>query len=173
MSPALKYGLIAAAGMSAWTLGEYALGLHTTRLGLGHYTGWGTEIIFVAALWRLLHQQVHGTNRTWLPVWEGLLYGALASLAAAAGFYIFLSLYLQFINPDCVDLMLEWQVAQLRSAGKPEEEVRLLARGLRWSMSPVGLPVTVFGIYLLIGFIASPVLTLWLNWRRKEPGLAG
>ena len=169
MAPGLKYGLIAAAGMIAWMLGEYALGLHTTRIGLGHYTSWATEVILIVALWRLLHHRLYQAGRYWLPVWEGLLHGVFASLVAAMSFYIFLSLYLHFLNPDYPDLALEWQVAQMRTAGKPEEEIRLMARGMRWSLSPVGLPVTVFGLYLLIGVVASPLLTLWLNWRHKEP----
>ncbi|MES1168905.1 MAG: hypothetical protein ABUL61_07010, partial [Oleiharenicola lentus] len=78
-------------------------------------------------------------------------------------------LYLLFLNPDYTDLMLEWLVTGMRTAGKPEEEIRLMARAFRWTMGPTGLPVTVFSLYLLIGVIASPLLTLWLNWRRKEP----
>jgi len=173
MAPGLKYGLIAAAGMSAWTLGEYALGLHTTHLAIGYYSSWGTAVILVAALWRLLHHQLYAAGRTWLLVWEGLLNGVVASLTAAVGFYIFLSLYLLFLNPDYTDLMLEWLVTSMRTAGKPEEEIRLMAHTFRWTMGPTGLPVTVFSLYLLIGVIASPVLTLWLNWRRKEPVQGG
>ncbi len=169
MASVFKYGLLAAAGMTAWMLGEYALGLHTTRLGLGHYTRWGTELIFVLCLWRLLRHQLHGAQRYWLPVWEGLLHGLLASLVAVLSFYVFLSLYLHFLNPDYADLALEWQIARMRAASIPEEEIRVMARGFRWSMSPVGLPVTLFTSYLLIGIVASPLLTLWLNWRRKEP----
>ena len=168
MNAGLKYGLIAAAGMSAWMLGEYVLGLHTTRLDIGHYTSWGTEIILIAVLWRLLHQLLYQPNRSWLPVWEGLLHGAIAGLVAAMGFYVFLSLYLNFLNPEYADSMLQWQVDHLRTAGTPEEEIRAMARGFRWSVSPTGLPVTVFGLYLMIAIVASPVLTLWLNWRRKE-----
>ena len=166
--PGLKYGLIAAAGMSTWMLGEYALGLHTTRVGIGRYTSGGTEIIMVVVLWRLLRELVQQANRTWLPVWEGLLHGLLTSFVAAMGFYVFLSLYLNFLNPEYADFMLQWQVDHLRAAGTPEEKIREVARAFRWSMSPTGLPATVFGLYLLIAVVASPVLTLWLNWRRKE-----
>jgi hypothetical protein len=169
----LKFGLLAAAGMSAWTLCEYGLGLHTTRLGIGYYSSWGTVVILVLALWRLLRHELHGTARTWLPVWEGLLYGVLASLVAAMGFYVFISVYLHFLNPDYADLRLEWQVARMRQAGNPEEAVRAMARGFRWSTSPVGLPVTLFITYGVAALIASPVLTLWLNWRRKEPADRG
>lgn len=168
MKPGLKYGLIAAAAMSAWTLCEYALGLHTTRIALGRYTGWGADLIFILVLWHLLRGTLHQPNRNWLPVWEGLWHGAVVSLVAAMGYYVFLSLYLHLINPDYVDLMLESQVAQLRASGKAEADIRMAARAFRWSMGPVGLPVTVFGYCLLIGVVASPLLTLWLNWRHRE-----
>jgi hypothetical protein len=168
MQPGLKYGLLAAAGMSVWMLGEFLLGLHTIRPGIGHYTSWGTEIILVAALWRMLYQLLYQPRRHWLPVWEGLRHGTLAGLIAAMGFYVFLSCYLSFLNPEYADSMLQWQVDHLRARAMPEPEIREMARAFRWSLSPAGLPVTVFGLYLLIAVIAAPLLTLWLNWRRKE-----
>jgi hypothetical protein len=169
VQPGLKFGLIAAALLSAWTLCEYGLGLHTTRLAIGYYSSWGTIVILVLALWRLLRNELYGAGRSWLPVWEGLLYGIVMSLVAAMGYYVFLFLYLNFINPDYADLRLEWQVARMRNAGQPEEAVRAMARGFRWSMGQKGLPVTLFSTYVVAALIASPVLTLWLNWRRKEP----
>jgi hypothetical protein len=173
MKPPLQYGLLAAVCMSAWMLGEYALGLHTTRVGIGHYTSFATEIIFVGLLWRLLHQQVRQPGRYWLPVWEGLLQGALTGLVAALGFYVFVSAYLNFINPDYAYLKLEWEVPRLRAAGTSEEEIRAMAKSFLWSVSPRGLPVTILGLYLLIAVVASPLLTLWLNWRHKEPVRTG
>lgn len=168
MSPSLKYGLFAAAGTSLWLLLAYALGLHSTHIALGHYANYGTEVILVLALWRTLHREVHSGTRYWLPVWLGLIRGMLTALVAAMGVYLFLSLYLNFINPPYADLYLEWRVGVMRAAGEPEEQVRALARAYRWSTGPVGLPVSIIGVYLLFGFIASPLLTLWLNWRRKE-----
>lgn len=169
MAPGLKYGLIAATGMGGWILGEYALGLHTSHLGLAHYTSWGTEVILVAALWRLLNHHINGVGRYWLPVWEGLMHGIVASLVAAMGFYIFFALYVNFLHPDFPYLYLDWSVAHMRAQGRPETEIREAAREFLWSMGPAGLPLTILGQYLLVGLIASPLLTLWLNWRRKEP----
>lgn len=169
MSPPLKYGLVAAGATSLWLLLCFALGLHTTHIGVGHYANYGAEAILVLALWRSLHRQLHEGTRYWLPVWQGLLRGLLTSLVTAMGVCVFLSLYLQFINRDYPDLHLEWQVARMRAAGESEEQVRTLARAYRWSTGPVGLPLTLGGVYLVFGFIASPILTLWLNWRRKEP----
>ncbi len=169
MAAGLKYGLIAAAGMSAWMLGEYAFGLHTTRIDISNLTGYGVVLIFIAALWRLLHHQLYQTNRTWLPIWQGLLHGMLASLVVAISFYVFLSLYLRYINPDYADLTLERLVAHMRIEGKPEGSIRAIAREFRWGLTPVGLLFYVLKLYLFIGLVASPLLTLWLNWRRKEP----
>lgn len=173
MHSVLKHGLLAAGATSLWLLLAWALGLHSTHIALGHYVNYGAEVFLVFALWRCLHRELHGENRYWLPVWLGLIRGLLTSLVAALGVTIFLSLYLNFLNPAYPDLHLEWRVAAMRAAGEPEEQVRAMARAYRWSTGPVGLPVTVIGVYLLFGFIASPLLSLWLNWRRKETAHVG
>lgn len=168
MSPSFKYGLLAAAGTSVWLLLAYAFGLHTTHVAIGHYVNYGAEVFLILAVWRVLHQELHGKNRYWLPVWLGLLRGMGTALVAAMGVYVFLSLYLTFLNPYYPTLHLDWRVATMRAAGEPEEQVRAMARAYTWSTGPIGLPVTVAGVYLLFAFIASPLITLWLNWRRKE-----
>jgi len=173
MAPAMKYGLLAATGMGCWLLTEFALGLHGRFIGLGHYTSRGTEVILVLALWRLHHQQVHAANRYWLPVWEALLHGLLAALVAAMGLYVFLSAYLHFLNPFFPDDYLNWLVANLRADQVSEEVIREKVRIFRWTYGPVGLPVVTLGTCLLISLVASPLLALWLNWRRKEVAQIG
>lgn len=173
MAPALKYGLLAVAGMVAWMLAEFMLGLHGTYIGIGHYTSRGAELILVLALWRLHHHQVYADNRYWLPVWVALLHGLLACVVAALGLYVFLNFYLHFLNPFFPDRYLEWLVAGMRSDHVPEELIREKARVFRWSYGTLGLPIVTFSTCLFIGLVASPLLTLWLNWRRKEVVQAG
>lgn len=168
MSPSLKHGLIAAAATSGWLLLAYALGLHTRHIAWGHYANFGAEIILVFALWRSLRAHLIAGNFYWLPVWRGLIHGLATAAVAAMGICCFLSLYLNFVNPEYPILHLEWRVNSLRAAGETEEQIRAMARAYLWSTGPIGLPITVGAVYLLFGFIASPVLTLWLNWRRKE-----
>jgi len=168
MASGMKYGLLAAVGMTAWLFCAYALGFHSTHIALAQYVEWGTAVILVIALWRHLRAQVLSPERHWLPVWLGLLQGLYTSLVAAMGFFIAYSLYLHFVHPDYPDLYLEWRVAQLRAAGEAEENIRTIAREYRWSVGPIGLPIVLIGFYLLVGFFASPILTLWLNFRRKE-----
>lgn len=173
MWPSFTFGLLAAGATSLWLLLAYALGLHTQHIALGHYFNYGAEVLLIVALWRTLHRQLHAQNRYWLPVWIGLLQGMFTALVAAMGVALFLSFYLNFINPDYPDLHLEWRVATMRGAEVPEEEVRAMARAYRWSTGRIGLPISVAGLYLFFAFIVSPLLTLWLNWRRKEPGHVG
>jgi len=173
MSQALKYGLLAAGSTSLWLLLAYALGWHSRHIAVGHYANYGAEVFLALALWLSLRAYLRERNFYWLPVWRGLLHGLLTSLVAAMGIATFLSLYLNFINPLYPDLHLEWLVRSMRQAGEPEEQVRAVARAYRWSTGPTGLPVTILCVYLLFGFIASPLLTLWLNWRGKQPGRIG
>jgi len=169
VKPELKYGLAAGVAMIAWTLTEFALGIHQTRFALGKFTGWGSEVILLVMLWRLLRLKFATLNRYWLPAWEGMLYGALASFVAGLVFYMFLTVYVNFINPEWPDLYLEWQVAQMRAVGESEPAVRAFVRSVRWMTGPVGLASLTIGLYTLLGGALAAILSLWLNLRQKEP----
>ncbi len=168
LAPGLKYGLLAGVGMTAWLLVCHALGFHGRHIAVSQYTDWVTNLILVVALWYLVRHLISSDNRYWLPLWVGLLHCGLASLVAAIVYYIAFSLYLHFLNPNYADYFLEWRFAAMRAAGRPEKEIGLMAREFRWSLSAIGLPATIGGLYMLVGLFAAPVITLWLNWRRKE-----
>lgn len=173
MKPELQYGLLGGAAMIGWTLLEYAAGVHNTRLALGNYTAWGSEVILLLMLWRLLPLKFARLDRYWLPAWEAGWYGASASLVAGLVFYIFLNAYVTWINPEWPDLHLEWRVAQMRAGGESEQVIRQFVRSFRWSLGPVGLAAFTVGLFPLLGGAFSAVLSLWLNLRRKEPPPAG
>ncbi|HVT71689.1 MAG TPA: DUF4199 family protein [Lacunisphaera sp.] len=165
----LKYGLLAGLAMIAWTLAEYALGLHNAHFALGRYTGWGTEAILLLMLWRVTQARFAALDRYWMPAWDGMLHGLLAGLAAGLVYYMFLSLYVTLINPEWIDLSLEWQVARMRAAGESELAVRGFVRSFRWMAGPIGLAVLTAGLYAALGAVFSGLVTIWLNLRRKEP----
>lgn len=167
MKPELKYGLIAGGAMSAWMLVEFQLGLHTTRIAFGHYTAWVTDLIPVVMLYFLLKHRFALLQKDWVPAWQGMLYGLLASVTFALVFYIFLNLYQYFVNPAWVDYQLEWKVARLRAAGAAETEIRQQIVALRQAYGPVGLALYV-PAYTVLGGCVSVLVTLWLNWGRKH-----
>jgi len=167
MKPELKYGLTAGLAMSGWMLVEFGLGLHTTRLAARHYTDWVTDLIPVVMLYLLLKRRVDSRDRYWLPAWEGMLHGLVASFIAALAYYIFLNVYQYFLNPSWVDDQLAWKVAQLRAAGAAETDIRNQITALRNAYGPIGLALYV-PAYTVLGGCVSALITLWLNWRHKE-----
>ncbi len=169
MRPELKYGLIAGLSMSLWLLLEFLLGLHGQHIEISAYTNWGTESILIVTLWFFLRHKLTTPYRYWLPVWQGLLFGMLTGLIAGMVTYIYYSFYLQYLNPEWPDLYINWQVAQLRAEPISEEKVLVFARSFRWSVTPLGLVTHIIGLNTLLGGLVSCVLTLWLNWRNKEP----
>src|SRR5262245_50176896 len=128
MSLTLKYGLLNAAATSVWLLLAYATGLHSKHIALGHYANYGAEVFLVLALWYSLRGYLRDQNFYWLPAWKGMIHGMLTALVAAMGVYVFLSLYLSFINPQYPDLYLQWRVDAMRAAGEAEEQVRAVAQ---------------------------------------------
>jgi len=169
MSPEMKYGLLAGTGMSLWLLAEYFLGLHTRHLEIGAYADWGTEIISLVVLWFFLRHKIAVLNRYWFPVWQGILHGALASLVAGLVFCTFMNCYLHFINPDWPFYYRTWRVTVMRAAGESEASIRSFVDSFNWSVTPAGLAFYTIGLYTVLGATASSAITLWLNWRRKEP----
>ncbi|MBI3876652.1 MAG: DUF4199 domain-containing protein [Verrucomicrobia bacterium] len=172
MRAELKYGLVAGLLMSAWMLVEHVFGVHTVHLGAARYTGIVGDLIPAVMLYLLLKHQIAALQRYWLPLWEGMLYGFAASLAAALVFYIFLNAYKFFLNPGWVDLQLEWTVAQMRAAGVAESLIQEKVVAQRAAFSPVGLALTI-PVFVLAGGAVSALITLWLNWRHKETAHVG
>jgi len=165
MSPAFKYGLSTGAAVCLWILSEFALGFHTSRPGIGEYSGYFSGVIVLAALVLLLRQRRATTADGNLTLGQGLRTGFESSLVAALVVYCFLLVYHQFINPAGLDLALEWKVAQLRAQGVSETAVREEIVLFRRMHGPVGLAAgTLVGLPLL-GLILSGLITLGLRRR--------
>jgi len=172
MKPELKYGIVAGLAMGGWMLLEFWFGFHTTRMDARQFTGWVTDLIPTVMLYLLLKRRLESNDRYWLPAWEGMLHGLFASFVAALVFYVFLNVYQYFVNPSWVDSQLEWKVAHLRAAGATETDIRKQIVALRQANGPIGLALYI-PAYTLLGGCVSALITLWLNWRHKEPVHAG
>ena len=169
--PELKYGLMAGAGVSLWFFAEYLLGLHTTRLALGEYSGRFSSLIPFLAIWTLLKKQQAAFGPLFT-LRRGLWSGLFTAFIAATVIYIFLSIYSQFINPGWLDHALNWKVAQLRSAQVPETEIRDQITFYRQANSPRGLLYSTLITWTLQGGFMALFLTIWLNWRNQKANAA-
>ena len=167
MKPELKYGLIAGAGVCLWILTEFLLGFHTTHVEVGEYTGYFSGLIPLTTLYLLLKNRRDTSPGGQLSVGAGQKSGLSASCTAALVISCFLLVYNQFINPGCVDLMLDRKVAQMRAAGLAEVDIRAQIKFLRQLSSPLGQVITTILMSLVMGAISSAGLTLLLRRRPR------
>ena len=165
--PELKYGLVAGGGVSLWFYTEYLLGLHTTRLALGEYSGRFSSLVLLIALWLLLKMKREAFGPLFT-LRSGLWSGLFTAFVAATVIYIFLALYGQFINPGWLDHALAWKVEQLRAAKVPETEIREQITFYRQTNTARGLLYSTLISWTLQGGFMALLLTLWLNWRGQK-----
>ena len=167
MSPEFKYGVVAGAGISLWIAVEYHLGLHTTHVEIGEYTGYFANLIPLGAFFLLLRQKQASSSDGRLSLGRGVASGLLASFVSALIVYGFMVIYNRWINPYWVDNALAVKVAQQRAHGLSEIEIRRQITFYRQSNSPMGLiATTLLGLTVMGGFI-SLALTLLLRFRNK------
>ena len=162
----LKFGLIIGAGVSAWILGEFLLGFHTTRLEIGEYSGYFSSLVPLAGLFVMLRRLRDASPTGRLSVIPALWYGVIASTVAALVVYAFLVLYNQVINPDWLQHALEWKTARMRAAGMAEADIRQELNFYRNMNSPFGLLLSTLAGYMLMGAFISLLLAVVL--RRKQ-----
>jgi len=160
MSPEFKYGLISGAGVSLWISAEYALGLHTTHLEIGRYTGYFSLSIPLLTLVCLLRKkQATGP----LDLRAAVLSGLTASFLGALIVYGFNLAYNQWINPEWIDHALSLKVDAMRAQNIDEIEIRHAITGFRQANSAAGLLSRVIGGLTALGGISSAVLGLVLR----------
>ncbi len=169
MTPEVKYGLLAGAGIGAWTTLEYLAGFHTTHLAVGEYTGYGATLIPLTTLFLLLKGKAATAPEGRLTLWQGVNAGLASSLIAALVVYVYLLSYDLFINPGWLDHALEWQVAQLRAAGVDEPAIREEITFQRRTRTPFGLAATTLVGQTLLGACLSLILTFLIRFRRSAP----
>ncbi len=167
MRPELIYGLVSGLAVCLWITAEYLLGLHTTRLEVGEYTGYVPYLIPLVPLWLLLRGQ-QAELGPFFNLRRGLWSGLLAAFIGALVTYIFLVAYNQFINPGWLDHWLKWKVDQLRAAHVPETKIREQITFYRNANSPLGLLVSTLLYTTLLGGLMALFITFWLTWRGQS-----
>jgi hypothetical protein len=163
MKPEFTYGLLTGAAVCVWIGLEYLLGFHTTRLGAGEYTGLLSNLVPLASLFLLLRAKRAAVYDGRLSFASGIGSGVVASFIAALVVYTFLVIYNQFINPGWIDQVLEYKVAQLRAAHRPEAAIQESITLTRNAYTPVGMIISIIVSMTLMGGLFSFGLTLLLR----------
>ena len=119
----IKYGLISGAGVCAWVLVEFFLGFHNEQLAIGKISSTLATVIPVVVLYRALKEKRDQRPDGELDTTAGLKSGLAISVIAAAMTTVFLWVYQHFINPGWMEKALEFEKAQMASAGATAEAI--------------------------------------------------
>lgn len=156
-------GLVCGAGMCCWVLIEYALGFHTTALEIGQYTGFVAFIfpaifIFIAMYDRQKQMQIS------LPFVEGINRGFRIALFSSLVLTFFFHIYNTYINPEWIELMIEWQRKKMILAGASDDEIGRFMEQNRQMNSSFAQLITGFisatGVGVLITLLEFPLVKL-------------
>ncbi|MHB1049423.1 MAG: DUF4199 domain-containing protein [Bacteroidota bacterium] len=116
------YGVVCGAGMCCWVLLEYALGFHTTSLEIGQYSGYGAMVFPVVVIFAAMRerQAAIGTSLPWV---DGISIGFRIALFSAILLSLFFYIYNTYINPEWIELTVEWQRKKLIIGGATDDEI--------------------------------------------------
>ncbi len=122
MNMELRYGVLCGFGLCCWVLLEFALGFHTTSLEIGQFSGYFSAIIpavIIYAALKITQNRYSGI----LPFSAAVNTGFQISIYASAIFSIFLFVYNNYINPDWIQSMIEWQRRSMIIDGATDDEI--------------------------------------------------
>ena len=102
MRRAITFGLLATAGVAAWTMLEFALGWHESRADVGRYTAWLALLPPVIAI--VLGLRAARRDRpAGMSFGAGMAEGTAISLVFAVTVTVFYYVYFSAINPGYND----------------------------------------------------------------------
>ena len=169
MKPELKYGLLNSAGICLWVLLEYALGFHTTKMAIGQYTGYFSNIIPITMLFLAIRERRDKFNGGTLTFGQGMKTGILISLITAVIATIFMYFYYTAINPHFVELGIEFEKNKLIQSGMSEADI---AARLESMKAMYGLPFQLGAILVLtpvVGSVYSAIISAILRRKPARP----
>ncbi|MEX1189621.1 MAG: DUF4199 family protein [Bacteroidia bacterium] len=116
IKPEIKFGILCALGIIAWTLIQYLAGFHSKYLYWGQYTGYFSYLLILYFLWKGLNEKMAdkpGSFTMRRGIREGLI-----QLTITAGFSsLFMFVYDYKINPLWVEEMISFQRSNGSSTG--------------------------------------------------------
>lgn len=157
----LLYGTVCGLFMSGWTLAEFALGFHTTSLGIGRYTGFVSFLFPVVFICTALHdrQKAAGTRLPWL---DGITTGFRIAFFAALLFTAFMTFYTVVINPGWLDATADWQRREFIRSGAADDEIGRFMEQQRQVNGPMARFIMGFigatGLGVLVTLLEIPLL---------------
>jgi hypothetical protein len=166
-----KWGLVLGVALCLWTLLLHVLGFYTTRLGAGQVADMIVTILPLVAVALALLERRRATAR--LQARDALLTGLALGVVSALISVPFLWWYHTTVNPEWVNLLVQWRTQQMTTAGSSAQEIAAAVESLRRGGTN--------GAQAAAGVIGSVMISLgfslvgWLILRvfpRRKPGVS-
>ena len=168
MRTELKYGLVFGFAVMAYVMVEHFMGFNTVRHDIGEYTRLGGIIIPVLALFLGIRAKRNRDLGGHMTLVQGVKTGVLIALVQTTLTTLFFLVYAEFINPDFLSTVIEYQRMKMAQAGLLEAEIKTAIDQIRTMYSVPLQPVFQMTIGLLYGTVFSAIFSLFL---RKEPAV--
>jgi hypothetical protein len=133
IKPEIKYGLWGGLSLIGWTLLQYAMGFHTDKFWLEHYSGYGSYLIVLIFVWLGLNEKRKDYNGNF-SVRRGVKESMYQLIFTAIISSLFMFVYDYKINALWVERLIEWQRANgapntvfLRLANDPQANAVVLS----------------------------------------------
>ncbi len=154
MNNDVKYAFLCGTGLSVWVLAEFALGFHTSSPEIGQYSGYFSILVPIILIFSALHdrQKQSGGPLAWK---TGVDTGFRIAFFSALMFTVFMIIYRLYINPEWIELTIEWQRRKLILSGASDDEI---GRFMASSRTMNSLPAQI-----LTGFVGSTSVSVLIT----------
>lgn len=158
------YGISTGLAISAWMYTEYLFGFHATQIG--RYTGFAALIFTILGLYLGIKAYRRHDKAGKINYWETVFAGIRISLVAGLITSVFTFLYLQYINPDFTEFMVETNKKILQEHGATAAHLQTNAQITRERYSSLPQALRAFGGFVAAGSMFSLILAGILKSRR-------
>jgi hypothetical protein len=166
---AMKWGVIFAASVIAWTAAVHLIGFYTVRIEYADLVDRLATVLPLAAVTGALIEQRRALNGT-LSFGRGVLIGAVVGAVSAPIIVAATWGYHHFINPEWLSILVTYQRQTSTANGMPAAQVAARIAQLQQSggdqQQVIGGLVGTLVICLVVSLIMTPVLAIVGRMRR-------
>jgi len=154
---ALNFGAMVGIVMSVIQLIAFSFGVSDSGV-----VSWMHIIILIMAIsWSV--RKYRGSQEGFISYSQALGFGVLLALGASLVFAFVNYLYIKFLDPEYMVMVLEQSEIALYEAGYDDEKVKLVMDMNRMMMGPGMFAVGLVFNFTIIGFVASLIISIFVK----------
>ena len=161
----IRYGIILAAISIIYFLITAMMQINTNE-GAARWI----SLVFAIVVFYLAHKYYKDNGDSFMSYGQGIGIAFWISLIASTASSIFTYIYIKFIDPEWVNIILDAQLEGMQEKGMSDEEIEMAMSMTEKFMTPE--MILIFGIVIGIsmGLIVALIVTIFTQKKNPEPG---